>query len=129
MADNLVNIEAGNLYEANKQLVVQTEEPLNHLELVKKQELIEEFFESNIVEFAMMLCHEQRDYTVFQVGKHSTSCYTAAKEVLLCCRNRGEILSIEKTEDGIAFEIWIKIDNEAFCYYLFPYDQAVIKCE
>lgn len=129
MADNLVNIEAGNLYEANKQLVIQTEKSLNHLELARKQELIEDFFESNIVEFAMMLCHERRDYTVYQIGKFSTSCNKAAKEVVLCCINRGEILSIEKTEDGVAFEIWIKIDDEAFCYYLFPYDQAVIKCE
>lgn len=129
MADNLINLEAGNLYEANKQLVLQTEQPLNHLELVKKQELIEEFFEDNVVEFAMMLCHEQRDYTIFQIGKFSTSFNTAAKEVMLCCNNRGRILSIERTEDGVAFEIWIEIDNEAFCYYLFPYDQAVIKCE
>lgn len=122
-------IEAGNLYEANKQLVLQSEKPLNHLELAQKQELIEDFFESNVVEYAMMLCHEQRDYTIFQIKANSTSCYTAAKEVMLCCRNRGDILSIEKTEDGVAYEIWLKIDNEAFCYYLFPYDQAVIKCE
>lgn len=122
-------IEAGNLYEANKQLVLQSEKPLNHLELAQRQELIEDFFESNVVEYAMMLCHEQRDYTIFQIKASSTSCYTAAKEVMLCCRNRGDILSIEKTEDGVAYEIWLKIDDEAFCYYLFPYDQAVIKCE
>ena len=27
------------------------------------------------------------------------------------------------------FEIWLRIEGEAFAYYLFPYDQAVIDCE
>jgi hypothetical protein len=35
----------------------------------------------------------------------------------------------EKTEDDIAIEIWIEIDKEPFCYYLFPYDEAVIECD
>lgn len=116
------------VYDANKQLVKQTEKPLTHPELANKQLLLEGFFE-NIKKYAMLLCHEQRDYTVFNLDEKSvTSPFTAAKETIACCINRGSVLSIEKTEDNIAFEIWISIDDEPFCYYLFPYDEAVIEC-
>ena len=30
-------------------------------------------------------------------------------------------------EDKYAMEIWLSIDNEAFCYYFFPYGEAVIE--
>ena len=121
-------LEAGTLYDANKQLVLKIEHPLTHLELSRKQELLEEFF-NNVSEFAMMLCHERRDYTIFQLHCSSTAEFNAAAEVILCCMNRGDIYSIEPTEDGQAYEIWLKIDDDAYCYYLFPYDQAVIKCK
>lgn len=128
--DNKYNVDLGaTIYDANKQLVKQTEKPLTHPELASKQLLLEDFFES-IKKYAMLLCHEQRDYTVFNLNPTSiTSPFTAAKETLTCCINRGSILSIDKTEDGIAIEIWINIDDEPYCYYLFPYDEAVIECE
>lgn len=124
-----MDIAAGNLYDANKELMLKNEKPLNHLELVKKQELIEDFFTNDIVQYAMLLCHEQRDYTIFNLKSSSTAAFNAAKELFYCLNNRGKILSIDKTEDGVAYEIWLKIDDEAFCYYLFPYDKAVIECD
>ena len=128
--NNKYDVDLGTtLYDANKQLVKQTEKPLTHPELTTKQFLLEDFFEK-ISKFAMMLCHEQRDYTVFELDKFSlTAPNTAAREVIGCCINRGSILSIEKTDDDIAIEIWISIDDEPYCYYLFPYDEAVIYCK
>jgi len=123
-----MDIKGANLYEANKQLVIKNEKPLTHLELAARQEDIEDFFEEKVSEFAMLLCHDRRDYTIFQLTSSSTAEHFAAREVLGCCTDRGEILGIDKTDDGVAYEIWLKIDDEAFCYYLFPYDQAVIKC-
>jgi hypothetical protein len=117
------------LYDANKQLIKQIEKPLTHPELAAKQEELEDYFEG-IVKYAMLLCREQNDYTVFNLdGKSITAPHMAAREALGCCIDRGEVMSIEKTEDGIAYEIWIMIDNEPYCYYLFPYDQAVIECK
>ena len=120
--NNKYDVDLGTtLYDANKQLVKQTEKPLTHPELTTKQFLLEDFFEK-ISKFAMMLCHEQRDYTVFELDKFSlTAPNTAAREVIGCCINRGSILSIEKTDDDIAIEIWISIDDEPyfFCILLF----------
>lgn len=125
-----MEFNAGNLYEANKQLILKTEKPLTHLELANIQLKFEDFFETQVKEYAMLLCHEQRDFTVFHLdAKSITSPHFAAREALGCCTDRGEIYSIEKTEDNQAYEIWIKIDDDIYCYYLFPYDQAVIECQ
>lgn len=125
-----MEFNAGNLYEANKQLILKTEKSLTHLELANIQLKFEDFFETQVKEYAMLLCHEQRDFTVFHLdAKSITSPYFAAREALGCCTDRGEVYSIEKTEDDQAYEIWIKIDDDIYCYYLFPYDQAVIECQ
>jgi hypothetical protein len=124
-----MDINAGNMYDYNKELVKNYEKPLTHVELAARQEALEGFFEDKVVKYAMLLCHEQRDYTLFNLKATSTAIHQAAKEVILCCMNRGEVVGIDKTDDGLAYEIWIIIDDEAYCYYLFPYDQAVIECE
>ena len=41
--------------------------------------------------------------------------------------NRGLIKGIDLTKDEQAIEIWLSIDEEAFVYYFFPYDNAVIE--
>jgi hypothetical protein len=77
------------VYDANKQLVKQTEKPLTHLELASKQLELENFFEK-IKRYAMLLCHEQRDYTIFNLDPKSiTSQHYAAREALGCCTDRG----------------------------------------
>lgn len=124
-----MDINAGNMYDYNKELVKNYEKPLTHVELAARQEVLEGFFKDKVVKYAMLLCHEQRDYTLFNLKATSTAIHQAAKEVILCCMNRGEVVGIDKTDDGLAYEIWIIIDDEAYCYYLFPYDQAVIECE
>lgn len=125
-----MDISAGNLYDANKQLIKNTEKPLTHLELANIQLKFEDFFEDKVKKYAMLLCHEQRDYTVFNLDPKSiTSPHFAAREALGCCTDRGSVYSIEETEDKQAYEIWIEIDEEIYCYYLFPYDQAVIECK
>lgn len=122
-------IKENTMYEYNKMLVRQYEKPLTHPELAAKQEELEDFFEG-VVKYAMLLCREQNDYTVFALDSTSiTAPHFAAREALGCCTDRGEVYSIDKTEDGVAYEIWINIDDEPYCYYLFPYDQAVIECK
>ena len=117
------------LYDANKQIIEQ-QKPLTHLELARKQEIIENWFDTKIVTYSMLLCHERRDYTIFRLGNTSTATYTAARDLMECLTNRGEIMAIDKADEKEnAYEIWLKIDGEAFAYYLFPYDAGVIECE
>lgn len=128
--NNSYNVDLGaTIYEANKQLIKQTEKPLNHLELAGRQEQLTKFFETKVKKYAMLLCHDQRDYTVFNLDNNSISApLMAASEAIGCCTDRGKVVSIEPTDDDVAYEIWILIDEEPYCYYLFPYDKAVIEC-
>ena len=117
------------VYEMNKKLVAQTTKPLTHLELAAKQKELEEWFNWIIDTYAMLLCHDRRDYTIFHLyeKENPNPPAVAARECLGCLTDRGEVLAIDQNEDK-AWEIWLKIEDKYYCYYLFRYDDAVIEC-
>ena len=123
-----VEMSAGNLYDMNKQ-IMQDRKPLTHLELAAIQPKIEDWFNMIIDTYAMLLNHDQHDYTIFHLyeTQNPNPPAIAASELMVCLKNRGEILAIDETGDG-AWEIWLKINGEPYCYYLFRYDDAVIEC-
>jgi len=118
-----VSLSAGNLYDINKNLVKDNVSPLTEEEITDKRQLILNFLTEM---YYMLLCNDRKDYTVFRISNSKEECV----KILIdeCLKNRGEILSIEPTENKDAFEIWMKIEDEAFCYYFFPYSQAIIEC-
>jgi hypothetical protein len=124
------NISLGTLYEACKEMS-KSDPLLSAPAIAGRQKKIEDWFNMKIDCYAMLLCHERRDYTIFHLYSNppcnSNPPAIAAKELMICLTNRGGIVSIDETEDG-AWEIWLRIDNEDYCYYLFRYDEAVIEC-
>ena len=123
-------IPAGTLYDLNKQ-IIKDMKPLNELEIAGVQAKLSEWFNMIIDTYAMLLCHERRDYTVFHLyeTQNQDPPAVAANELIGCLTDRGDILSIDETADH-AWEIWIKPyeENNPVCYYLFRYDNAVIEC-
>ena len=117
------------LYSLNKQIMKQNLHPMTEEGIEKKKEPLEEWFNWIIDTYAMLLCHERRDYTIFHLyeKQNPNPPAVAAAELLTCLTNRGEVLSIDPTQDQ-AWEIWLKINNVPYCYYLFRYDNAVIEC-
>ena len=122
-------VAMGTLYELNKS-AMRASKTLDIRETIKeKDKELFNFFATN--KFAMLLCNEQKDYTVFAMISNQSrenQVATAKEELYTCLSNRGELLSFEKTEDGISFEIWLRINEEIFVYYLFPYNEAVLIC-
>lgn len=118
-------VSLGTLYDINKNLMKE-EKKLSCPALTNKLKHVTKFFENNKMYF-MLLCNEARDYTIFKINNHA-SAKKATEELKECLLNRGEVLDISKV-DGIqeAFEIWIRMNNDAYCYYLFPYDEAIIE--
>ena len=125
------SISFGNIYELNKDLVNKYEKTLTKEEIEnKKQNVILKFLEEREKNFYfMLLCHEQRDYTLFNFidYKGEDTDIICADELIECLLNRGKIKGIDITKDNNAIEIWISIDKEAFAYYFFPYDSGVIE--
>lgn len=125
----MAEISMGTLYMANKQVMASDKiKPLTHLELAPLQKELEDFFNWQCDCYAMLYCRERSDITIFHMyeTQNENPPAIAARECLGCCTDRGDILSIERQEDG-NYEIWLRIDGEAFAYYLFPYDRAVIE--
>ena len=132
--NNTHNVSLGTLYDFNKQ-ILSKQKKLNQFEIDQIKSEIEEWFNWQIDGYAMLLCRERYDFTIFHLyeKQNSNPCKIAVTELIDLLKNRGEILSIEKDITNSymtnnAWEIWLKIDGEAFAYYLFNCDDWVIQC-
>lgn len=122
-------VSVGNLYDLNKDLVEKETKPLTQEELAIKKEMVHDFLRENgKASYMMLLCHEQRDYTVFNLTTTDDfAIYTPDILIDECLKNRGEIRSIELTANKDAIEIWLVINKKAYCYYFFDYTDGVIE--
>lgn len=128
-------IAVGTLYDINKNLVKNKELKLNEAALNSKKLIIRDFLMNHEDKYFMLLCNERKDYTVFDFSHYNMSDYGIAKEASMdcakciideCLTNRGEIRGIDLTKNKDAIEIWMVIDDDAYVYYFFPYDNGVI---
>lgn len=126
-------VSLGNLYDMNKQLM-EHEMPMDgdaiEVALNELQNWLAAHWNDK---YFMLLCHECRDYTLFNLDKTSTWArpqgtvlLDAAKDVLECMTNRGTLLAVSLQPDGV-YELWIRNDEGCFAYYLFPYGTAVLE--
>ena len=129
--NNTHNISLGTLYDLNKQAML-SQKKMTKVELEKVKPELEEWFNWQIDGYAMLLCRERYDFTIFHLyeKQNANPPQIAVTELINLLKNRGKILSIEKDSNVMnnAWEIWLKIDNEAFAYYLFNCDDWTIQC-
>lgn len=120
-------VPLGTLYEFNKQLMLKQNE-LTKSQIKQVIPQLEEWFNWQLDAYAMLLCRERYDFTVFHLYEklNRNPPEVAVKELIDVLKNRGKILSIEKFTNY--WEIWLAIDGEAFVYYLFNCDDWVIQC-
>ena len=112
------DISLGTLYDVNKNLVLKNEIKLTDGVLNSKKEIITNFMRKMNNAYYMLLCNERKDYTIREI---------VSILVDECLKNRGEIRGIDLTKGKDAIEIWLIIEDEAYCYYFFPYDAAIIE--
>jgi len=125
------DVSLGTLYDFNKQIILkQGKLSKSKIEAIKPE--LEEWFNWQLDGYAMLLCRERYDFTVFHLYEkmNPNPPKIAVQELIEVLQNRGKILSIEKDSNTInnAWEIWLNIDGEAFAYYLFSCDDWVIQC-
>lgn len=122
-------ITLGTTYDINKNLVQKYEKTLTEEEIQQKKELITQYILRAKQFYFMLLCHEQRDYTLFNLNNENDydKSLKTATELIECLNNRGQIKGIDITKDNMAIEIWISNENESFAYYFFGYDEGVIE--
>ena len=127
---NTHNVSLGTLYDFNKQMML-NQDKLSKSKIKAIEPELEEWFNWQIDGYAMLLCRERYDFTVFHLyeNQNLNPPKIAVTELIDLLKNRGDILSIEKnTNNDNVWEIWLKIHEEAFVYYLFNCDDWVIQC-
>ena len=124
------DVTLGTLYDVNKNLVAKNEIQLTEGVINSKKEIVKNFIMKTENAHYMLLCKEQSDYTIFRrYNMEDAEKAMEISNILIdeCLKNRGEIRGIDLTKDKDAIEIWLLIEEEAYCYYFFPYDAAVIE--
>ena len=124
------DVTLGTLYDVNKGLVAKNEIQLTEGVINSKKEIVKNFIMKTENAHYMLLCKEQGDYTIFRrYNMEDAEKAMEISNILIdeCLKNRGEIRGIDLTKDKGAIEIWLLIEEEAYCYYFFPYDAAVIE--
>lgn len=121
-------VSLGTLYDINKNAMKSIKE-LSYEERVAKRKLVEDFITDTHNHYYMLLCNDRRDFTIVTLDvaneeKRAAAAFTVVDE---CLVNRGKIKAIDLTEHNDAIEMWLNIDNEEFCYYFFPYDNAIVE--
>lgn len=120
-------VSMGTLYDLNKAAVIK-EISLTGEKLEEKKSLVINFLEKTKNTYYMLLCNERKDYTVFRKKDLNNSLNKIADCLIdECLLNRGLVKGVDITKDEGAIEIWLSIDEEAFVYYFFPYDAAIIE--
>ena len=124
---NTSNITLGTAYDINKELVEKYEKEIFVEDFGKFYDTFQNYILSNVDSYYMLLCNEEKDYTIFSVESDIdiTNIFSELKE---CIFNRGRLYGFDITKDNQAIEIWIKTGNGIHCYYFFKYGSAVIKC-
>ena len=126
-------VTLGNLYDINKQLMERAPD-ITDAELQLAKGHLRTWLANNFTQkYFMLLCHELRDYTIFNLDKtntwaaaHYENIQFACSDIIECMTNRGTILSIEDQPDN-TWEFWIRNSEGCFVYYLFPYGEAVLE--
>lgn len=119
-----------NLYDFNKINMARLP-TLNHDQENTAKNVLSSFFHENSdARYFMMLCHENRDYTLFdrQNWNMRDVVGTILNDIVECIHNRGYGIIDIGTVPG-AIEIWVKPYGQtevAHLFMLFPYDNGVI---
>ena len=118
-------------YEANKMLIAQNGKAISKSKLnVIIGDIAVRFRKwvwDNNHKYFMLLCKDRSDYTIFNMLEDNFNMNELKEALKDCIVNRGEAYDIHYEKDTDAYEIWLKIDDEFFAYYLFPYDIGVIE--
>ena len=109
-------------------------EPLSGEKLDKKLESVKSWFDkqynSNYVEFIMLMCKENSYYTVLHLNESNPWVIDSATKTLAeLLEYRGHIIDITYNDLADAYECWVKEknDGEIHMYYLFTYDWGIVE--
>lgn len=121
----MAEVSMGTVYDINK-TASEKEELLNRPSLGTRLKRIEKFIKEQKDTYFMLLNKETSNYTLFNI-QNKDKIEFAVSELKECLVNRGDIVSIDLTENKDAYEIWLRTKDGDIAYFFFPYDLGVIE--
>jgi hypothetical protein len=129
--DEELQISNFSTYEANKMLIAQNGKPISKLKLNTiigdMAVRFRKWVWDNKYKYFMLLCKDRSDYTLFNMVDSNFDIQELKEALKDCFTNRGDVYDIHYEKNTDAYEIWLKIEDEFYAYYLFPYDIGVIE--
>lgn len=121
MEENVLDTNM-NLYDLNK-LIISQIPSLSQDALLEKKDVINALHAKYNNSYYMLYGKEISYFTLFKIINPAYFNY----DVFDCLKHLGgDIKAMDLTEDSDAVEIWIEIEQNPICLYLFPYDNGVI---
>lgn len=115
------------LYDLNKQIIKQMPD-LRDEDIGISKTMISEYILDSANKFYMLLCHDLRYYTLFEMTDDSIN-DKIEDSLINCLFDLGKIKKIELTEDKQAIECWVNTRTGIYVAYFFPYDKGVVECQ
>lgn len=121
MEENVLDTNM-NLYDLNK-LIISQIPSLSQDALLEKKDVINALHAKYNNSYYMLYGKEISYFTLFKIIDPAYFNY----DVFDCLKHLGgDIKAMDLTEDSDAVEIWIEIEQNPTCLYLFPYDSGVV---
>lgn len=114
-----------NLYDLNKTLVSSLPEPTED-EMKKLIKVINNYHEQKNETYYMLLCTDYNYYTILY-SDPTTKCDSLGVSVIDCLNNCGKIKTFDDNKNAGAIEIWVDIKDDIYMFYLFGYDEGVVR--
>lgn len=118
------------LYELNQNAMTGLPE-LTKDEIKEKKIEINNFVANfHKAKYFMLLSNERKYYTIFSIGHSSGTHFDylpIEDEVIDCLEMQGKIKDISLADN--AMEFWVTAEDNSYVYYLFNYDEGVIRCQ
>ena len=122
----MADITLGTMYDMQKNIVVERF-PMNKRSIIEALEGVKNMVAKTHNQYYMLLCREKYDFTVFNIGEHTTTAYDRlARELHTCIKNRGKAKVIDSNDE--ITQIWIQDGDEVSLYYFFPANDNTIEC-
>lgn len=110
------------LYELNRSIMEQLPDLTDYDTAINT---INDFKDKTHNSFYMLYGKDISYFTIFKLHDIHYECDSLGDAVLECLENVGTVKTVDVTQEG-SVEIWIDVNGEIHCLYLFPYDTGIV---
>ena len=110
------------LYELNRSIMEQLPNLTDYNTAINT---INDFKDKTHNSFYMLYGKDISYFTIFKLQDIQYECDSLGSAVFECLENIGTVKTVDVMQEG-SVEIWVDVNGEIHCLYLFPYDTGIV---